>query len=102
MTPHEAKAELDAYVAGRQYAEDYACVDLDDATPILTVAALRAISTAIAEAEAERAVLADPAAVHLNMLRGGIAKPSVANIIHLYGEETLRAALPPAPAKRGE
>lgn len=40
-----------------------------------------------------RAVLADPIAVHLNMLRGGIAKPSVANIIHLYGANVLRTAL---------
>lgn len=35
-----------------------------------------------------RDVLKDPTAVHLNMLRGGIAKPSPTNIGHLYrGEE---------------
>jgi hypothetical protein len=43
----------------------------------------------IAELEA---IIADPVAVHANMLRGMIAKPSVANIIHLYGDE-LRATL---------
>jgi hypothetical protein len=40
--------------------------------------------------EAEKAVsgdvLMDPVAVHLNLLRGGIAKPSVDNIAHLYPE----------------
>jgi hypothetical protein len=38
--------------------------------------------------------LSDPTAVHLNMLRGGIAKPSVPNIWHLYGEEALLAEAP--------
>jgi len=32
------------------------------------------------------AILKDPAAVHLNMLRGGIAMPSLENIKHLYPE----------------
>jgi hypothetical protein len=40
-----------------------------------------------------REAVADPVAVHLNMLRGGIAKPSINNIIHLYGADALRAAL---------
>ena len=31
--------------------------------------------------------LADPNAVHINMLRGVIAKPTIAQIRHLYGEE---------------
>jgi hypothetical protein len=39
----------------------------------------------IAELEAG---LLDPVAVHLNMLRGGIAKPSWAQIEHLYPDET--------------
>lgn len=42
------------------------------------------------------AALRDPVVVHLNMLRGGIALPSVANIVHLYGAEVLREALPEA------
>jgi hypothetical protein len=37
--------------------------------------------------------LQDPVTVHVNMLRGGIAKPSITNIIHLYGAEALTAAL---------
>lgn len=39
-------------------------------------------------------VLSDPTAVHLNMLRGGIAKPSPANIWHLYGDKALIDAMP--------
>lgn len=37
------------------------------------------------------ATLLDPTAVHFNMLRGTVAKPSEANILHLYPE--LRARL---------
>lgn len=32
-------------------------------------------------------LLSDPVAVHLNMLRGTIAKPSLAQIAHIYGDE---------------
>lgn len=48
---------------------------------------------AAAEIERLRAALADPAKVHINMLAGVIAKPSLAQIIHIYGEDALRAAL---------
>lgn len=40
-----------------------------------------------------RAALSDPVAVHINMLRGVIAKPTLAQIVHLYGEDALRAAI---------
>jgi len=40
-------------------------------------------------------MLSDPNVVHLNMLRGTIAKPSVDQIIHLYGVDALVAALAP-------
>lgn len=42
-------------------------------------------------------ILSDPDAVHLNLLRGTLARPSVDQIIHLYGAEPLRAALPDPP-----
>jgi hypothetical protein len=42
-------------------------------------------------------LLSDPDAVHLNLLRGTLARPSVEQIIHLYGAEALRAALPDPP-----
>ncbi len=42
-------------------------------------------------------LLADPDAVHLNLLRGTLARPSFEQIIHLYGAEALRAALPSPP-----
>ena len=38
---------------------------------------------------AVRPDLTDPAVVHLNMLRGTIAKPSLKQIIHLYGVDAL-------------
>jgi len=38
---------------------------------------------------ATAAELADPVLVHVSMLRGGIAKPSSANIWHIYGRELL-------------
>lgn len=37
--------------------------------------------------------LSDPTAVHINMLRGTIAKPTVEQIIHLYGVDALAKAL---------
>jgi hypothetical protein len=42
-------------------------------------------------------LLSDPDAVYLNLVRGTLARPSVHQIVHLYGEETLRAALPSPP-----
>lgn len=39
--------------------------------------------------------LSDPVTVHANMLRGTIAKPSVEQIIHLYGVDALAKALAP-------
>lgn len=45
--------------------------------------------------------LNDPVAVHVNMLRGTIAKPSLANMIHLYGAEALSAALASPSAYMG-
>ena len=46
-----------------------------------------------AEIERLRAALADPSAVHINMLRGVIAKPTLPQIIHLYGKDAISAAL---------
>ena len=39
--------------------------------------------------------LTDPVTVHANMLRGTIAKPTVEQIIHLYGVDALTKALAP-------
>lgn len=44
-------------------------------------------------------IMADPNAVHINILRGSIAKPTVEQIIHIYGADILRAALPPTQAQ---
>jgi len=52
---------------------------------------LTALATQLAEREKElarvTAALADPVAVHANMLRGQIAMPSFANIQHLYAAD---------------
>lgn len=45
------------------------------------------------------AMLSDPVAVHLNMLRGKIAKPSVENILHLYKGEIIAAPSPSTDAE---
>ena len=39
--------------------------------------------------------LTDPVTVHANMLRGAIARPTVEQIIHLYGVDALTKALAP-------
>ena len=48
----------------------------------------------LAELARTNEALRDPAAVHVNKLRGGIAKPSARNIWHLYGEKALIAEAP--------
>lgn len=57
------------------------------------VQSLPAILAMAEERRLTKAALADPNSVHVNMLRGEIAMPSVAHIIHLYGAEVLRKAL---------
>lgn len=56
------------------------------------------------DAEAElaqiKAALADPNAVHVNLLAGHIARPSVEQIIHIYRPEMLTAALAHPPADK--
>jgi hypothetical protein len=42
-------------------------------------------ASALRAIKAQAALLVDPNAVHLNMLRGTIARPSVEQIRHLYG-----------------
>lgn len=61
------------------------------------------LGDAVTERAAMAKVIADPVAVHVNMLAGTIAKPSLANIIHLYGADALRDALgvPTPPRSEG-
>lgn len=42
---------------------------------------------------AMREALNDANAVHVNLLAGKIARPTIAQIIHIYGEDALRLAL---------
>jgi hypothetical protein len=46
--------------------------------------------------------LSDPNTVHLNMLRGTIAKPAVEQIIHIYGIDALCKALAPHIVREAE
>ena len=46
--------------------------------------------------------MSDPTVVHLNMLRGTIAKPSVEQIIHVYGIDALCKALAPNVVREAE
>jgi hypothetical protein len=48
------------------------------------------------------AELNDPVAVHVNMLRGTIAKPTVEQIVHLYGVDALCKALAPVIVREAE
>ena len=46
--------------------------------------------------------LSDPVTVHQNMLRGTIAKPTVEQIIHIYGVDALVKALSPIIVREAE
>lgn len=46
--------------------------------------------------------LSEPVSVHANMLRGIIAKPTVEQIIHLYGVDALVKALAPMIVREAE
>lgn len=72
----DALAEIDLY-------------RIDWADAYDAIAALPAVAPGV---QVEGA-LSDPVAVHANMLRGTIAKPTVEQIIHIYGADALRAAL---------
>jgi hypothetical protein len=47
----------------------------------------------IAQSQNVPEILSNPDAVHVNMIRGTIAKPSLRQIVHLYGPDELRQAL---------
>lgn len=53
----------------------------------------QSILASLSASNAMRDALEDPNAVHVNMLRGSIAKPSIAQIIHIYGKDAILAAL---------
>ena len=57
--------------------------------------ALLASRAELAAAQQREAALSDPICVHVNMLRGTIAKPTIEQIIHLYGVDALCKALAP-------
>ena len=71
----------------------------------LMAEAARALLDARAEpaaAQQREAALSDPICVHVNMLRGTIAKPTLEQIIHLYGVDALCKALMPVIVREAE
>ena len=59
---------------------------------LFTPEALAASPEVQALIAAELAALQDPLVVHLNMVAGKIAKPLPSQLIHIYGEDVIRAA----------
>ena len=58
--------------------------------------------TELAAAQQREAALSDPICVHVNMLRGTIAKPTLDQIVHLYGVDALCKALMPVIVREAE
>lgn len=63
----------------------------DDWHRTLVGSDIRLLASDLFNARLMLASLSDPAAVHINMLRGGIARPSPANIWHIYRSDLLYA-----------
>lgn len=79
-------------VPDRFRAEEVACILMDMRSP-LSVEATQIIRTLAAQAPVmpDEVSLRNPNFVHINMLRGGIAKPTWQQIKHLYPEEFAQA-----------
>jgi len=75
-----------AYIALREQRDDLARALLD-------------ARAELAQARADTEALSDPNAVHINMLHGTVAKPTLDQIVHLYGVDALCKALAPLIAR---
>ncbi len=74
----------------------------DDTISEKLARALLDARTELAAAQQREAALSDPICVHVNMLRGTIAKPTLEQIIHLYGVDALCRALVPVIVREAE
>ena len=83
-----------AHSSGLNDARDIATSNLVAAAPDLARALLDARAE-LAQARADTEALSDPNAVHINMLHGTVAKPTLDQIVHLYGVDALCKALAP-------
>ena len=83
-----------AHSSGLNDARDTATSNLVAAAPDLARALLDARAE-LAQARADTEALSDPNAVHINMLHGTVAKPTLDQIVHLYGVDALCKALAP-------
>lgn len=99
---------FDRYINGVRMAEDV-CVERETTLESAMLVAAR-IASKGPDGEAPVLVyrapvtqpmpdLSDPVTVHANMLRGTIAKPTVEQIIHLYGREAFQPMIDAAVAK---
>jgi hypothetical protein len=83
-----------AHSSGLNDARDIATSNLVAAAPDLARALLDARAK-LAQPRADTEALSDPNAVHINMLHGTVAKPTLDQIVHLYGVDALCKALAP-------
>lgn len=74
----------------------------DDTISEKLARALLDARTELAAAQQREAALSDPICVHVNMLRGTIAKPTLEQIIHIYGVDALCKALMPVIVREAE
>lgn len=94
LRPFDVAAYLDTPETVRAYVEEMEAEvarlqhDIARHVEIASAEATRAEQLQ-AEVDQYRTALADPIAVHANMLRGSIAKPSIRSMLHLYGEVAL-------------
>ena len=77
-------------------------MDADLRTMVREGQQLRTLAAELAVAQQREAALTDPICVHVNMLRGTIAKPTLEQIIHLYGVDALCKALMPVIVREAE
>ena len=88
VTDHQHTVKCNTYEIGD-------CLTVEKAKAAAQADYEARILAALAPSEAGGVDLSSPVAVHLNMLRGTIAKPTVEQIIHLYGFDALLTALRP-------
>ena len=95
--PEQSDPLRDALLTVRQIVEDEAYKVTANQSPCKHTDALNEIHAVVDEAirqvvepsMVQADLLLDPNVIHVNMLRGSIAKPSLKQIIHIYGAENL-------------
>ncbi len=102
QNPATSAARIMAAIDAPDVAELVEAKQERDDAMALTHETIRQLKAAKSELLNVEFGLADPVAVHQNMLRGTIAKPTVEQIIHLYGVDALCRALAPVIVREAE